>query len=232
MTHEQQETVAALIVLDEARKGGGDMSAEDLYERCLARGVDLRVGGKPLAGPYRTPETPSRPPRPDQTAYLCMEHRMGPGRVPMFRGFRIFSCEPWNLSGQSAAHFHTLYYQVSAPTFDEAQKRLLDVCRDFKPLQWIWPYVNPAREAHEAQVDHMLEVDRVAEQQVASLDLGLHRLVSALMTGIEEYGNYHYLPDEHHKDCPTPEQGGEPGNECRCGYEAFHALRKRGIGEP
>ena len=59
----------------------------------------------------------------------------------------------------------------------------------------------------------------------------LSKHADALMRGITEYGNYKYLPDEHHKNCPfgPPQVDEETGetfqNACRCGYAAFHALK-------
>lgn len=184
--NDQQETVAALIVLDEAQKDPS-ASAEDLYARCLARGVDLRHQERPLGAPLTTctptaicgscwkcndnyDPPPGRslgdgldcPPeqRRTATAYLCMVHRMGADGVPQFRGFSIYSEVPWGLSA-SRERFCTIYYQLEADSYDAAQRRLLETCRDFTPFRWIWPWVDPSHEAHLKRFDMIraLEAD-------------------------------------------------------------------------
>lgn len=93
------------------------------------------------------------------TAYLCMVHAMGDDRVPRFRGFSIFSEVPWGLSS-SRERFHTIYYQLEADSYDEAHRRLIETCRDFKPFAWIWPWVDPSHEAHLKRFDMEQALDR------------------------------------------------------------------------
>jgi hypothetical protein len=85
------------------------------------------------------------------TAYLCVMHRLE-NKIPKFIGFEISSSLPWTMSA-GAGWFGTIYYQISAPTYDEAHKQLVELCRTYEPMAWIWPWIDPSREAHNRRFD-------------------------------------------------------------------------------
>lgn len=92
--------------------------------------------------------------KPKSKCWLCIEHEMGEDGVPRFRGYRMFSDAPWFVSNTGA--MYTALYMVEADTFAEAHDQMVECVRSLKqarPWKYIWPWVDPSREARLACMD-------------------------------------------------------------------------------
>ncbi len=87
--------------------------------------------------------------KPKSKAYLVIQFRTEE-EVPRFFSLGVFSSPAGSLTSQphilNADIFH-----AEGDSFADAEERIFAMVRDTKSFQWMWKWLDPSREAHDAR---------------------------------------------------------------------------------